>query len=75
MSYLRYLCLVTHSGVQHILRGVFVLFVFVSCTLCWQFLRYVHLWLPLRYFLAFIVTVKHIVSQKNAISPMGFPLT
>ena len=23
MSYLRYLCLLTHSGVQHILRGVF----------------------------------------------------
>jgi hypothetical protein len=31
MSYLRYLCLLTHSGVQHILCCVFVLFVFVLC--------------------------------------------
>jgi hypothetical protein len=38
MSYLRYLCLFAHSGVQHILRCVFVLFVFVLCTLCYQFL-------------------------------------
>jgi len=29
MSYLRYLCLLAHSGVQHILRCVFVLFFFV----------------------------------------------
>ena len=33
MSYLRYLCLFAHSGVQHILCCVFVLFVFVLCTL------------------------------------------
>jgi hypothetical protein len=38
MPYLRYLCLFTHSGVQHILCCVFVLFVFVLCTLCCQFL-------------------------------------
>ena len=31
MSYLRYLCLFAHSGVQHILCCVFVLFVFVLC--------------------------------------------
>ena len=31
MSYLRYLCLCAHSGVQHILGCVFVLFVFVLC--------------------------------------------
>jgi hypothetical protein len=29
MSYLRHLCLFAHSGVQHILCCVFVLFVFV----------------------------------------------
>jgi hypothetical protein len=29
MSYLRYLCLFAHSGVQHILRCDFSLFVFV----------------------------------------------
>ena len=32
MSYLRYLCLFTHNGVQHILCCVFVLFFFVLCT-------------------------------------------
>ena len=32
--YLRYLCLFTHSGVQHILCCVFVLLVFVLCTVC-----------------------------------------
>jgi hypothetical protein len=34
MSYLRYLYLVAHSGVQRILCCVFVLFVFVLCLLC-----------------------------------------
>ena len=34
MSYLRDLCLLVHSGVQHILCCVFVLFFFVLCTLC-----------------------------------------
>ena len=34
MSYLRYFCLFVYSGVQHILRCVFVLFfIFVLCTL------------------------------------------
>jgi hypothetical protein len=31
MSYLRYLCLFAHSGVQHILCCVFVLFFSVLC--------------------------------------------
>jgi len=31
MSYLRYLCLLVHSGVQRILCCVFVLFFFVLC--------------------------------------------
>jgi len=34
MSYLRYLCLFAHSGVQHILRCVFALFLFVLCAPC-----------------------------------------
>jgi hypothetical protein len=33
VPYLRYLCLFVHSGVQHILCCVFVLFVFVLCLL------------------------------------------
>jgi hypothetical protein len=37
MSYLRYLYLFEYSGVQHILCCVFVLFVFVLCTLYCQF--------------------------------------
>ena len=50
MSYLRYFCLFTYSGVQHILCCVFVLFVFVLCTLYCQFLWIVHFWLPLSVF-------------------------
>ena len=34
MSYLPYLCLLDHNGVQNILCCVFVLFFFVFCTLC-----------------------------------------
>ena len=33
MSYLRYLCLFTYSGVKYILCCVFVLLIFVLCTL------------------------------------------
>jgi len=42
MSYLHYFCLFAHSGVQHILCCVFVLFFFVLYTLCCQFLWIVH---------------------------------
>ena len=49
MSYLRYLCLFAHSGVQRILYCAFALFFLVLCTLCWQFFWIVHYWLPLRY--------------------------
>jgi len=42
MSYLSYMCLFAHSGVQHILCCVFVLFVFTLCTLCCQFLWIVY---------------------------------
>ena len=49
MSYLRYLCLLTYSGVHHILCCVFVLFFVLLGNLCCQFLWIVHFWLPLRY--------------------------
>ena len=51
MSYLCYtcMCLFTYSGVQRILCCVFVLFFFVLCSLCCQFLWIVHFWLFLRY--------------------------
>jgi hypothetical protein len=54
MSYLRYLCLFAHSGVQHLLGCVFVLFLFVLCTLCCQFFCIVYFGLPLWYSLTFI---------------------
>ena len=47
MSYLR---LFVYSGVQRILCCVFVLFVFVLCTLYCQFLWIVNLWLPFSVF-------------------------
>ena len=42
MSYLGYLFLFGHSGVQHILRCVFALFSAVVCTLCCQLRVHVH---------------------------------
>jgi hypothetical protein len=50
MSYLRYLCLLTHSGVKHILCCVYVLFFLVLCTTYYHFLWIVHVWLYIRYF-------------------------
>jgi hypothetical protein len=38
MPYLGYLCLFPHSGVQRILYYVCVLFFFILCTVCCQFL-------------------------------------
>ena len=55
MSFLCYLCLFAYNGVKHILCYVYVLFVFVLCTLCYQFLWIVPFWLPLRYSLTFIL--------------------
>jgi hypothetical protein len=52
MSYLRYLF--AHSCVRHILCCVFVLFVYVLCTLWCKFLWIVQFWLPLWYSLTFI---------------------
>jgi hypothetical protein len=46
MSCLRCLCLFECSGVRHILWCVFVLFFFVLCGLCCQFLWIVPFWLP-----------------------------
>ena len=42
------------SGVKHILCCVFVLFVFILCTLCCQFPWIVHFWFPLRYSLTLL---------------------
>ena len=69
MSYLR---LLTDSKVQHMLRSVFVLFFFVLCTLCCQFLWIFDFWFSLRYSLTFIficaclnlhVTMIHAISD------------
>jgi hypothetical protein len=57
MSYLRYLCLLAHSGVQNILCCACVLFVFILYTLCCWFLWMVHFWLPFRYSLLVIFYV------------------
>jgi len=51
---LPYLCLLAYSGVKHIVCCVFVLFFFLLCTLCCQFLWIVHFWLSLWYSLTFI---------------------
>ena len=61
MSYLCYLCLFSHSGVQHILRCVFLLFFFVLCSLFCPFLWFVLFWLLLRYSL----TLNNINVQKQ----------
>jgi hypothetical protein len=53
-SYLRYLCFIANSGVQHILCCVFVLFFFVVCTLYCQLIWIALFWFPLRYSLTFI---------------------
>ena len=50
MSYLRYLSLLVYSCVQHILCCALVLFFFLLCTLCCQFLWIVLFWLPLSVF-------------------------
>ena len=63
MSYLRYLCLFTYSGVQHISFCVFVLFFFVLSTLICQFLWIVHLWLALRYSLTFICRYRILIQH------------
>ena len=56
MSYLRYLCLLTHSGVQHISCCAFVLFFFVFLFSMFPFSWGFPFWVPLQYSLMFIYT-------------------
>ena len=49
-----FLCQFARSGLNYIMRCVVVLFFFVLCTLCCQFLWIVNLLLPIRYSLTFI---------------------
>ena len=60
MSYLRYLSLLAYSGFQRILRCGFVLFVFVLCNICCQFLWIVHLFHCLFDILSCLFTVGQI---------------
>ena len=66
MSYLRYLCLFAHSGVQYILCFVFVLFFYILCTISCQFLWIVHLRLPLWCSPAFIKGVTFLILMQIA---------
>ena len=59
MSNLRYMCFLSHSGVQHILCFTFGVFVCVCCAICCQFVWIVHIWLPLRFFLKLISSVNN----------------
>ena len=65
MSYLRYLCLFSHSDVQHILWCIFcfVCLCVVLCAQCCKFLWIVHLWSHLRYSLKFINTHDEFLGQ------------
>jgi hypothetical protein len=54
ISYLRYLCLFSHSDIRHALCCVFVLFLFVVSVLCSRYLWIVHFWFSLRYSLTSI---------------------
>jgi hypothetical protein len=67
MFYLRYLYLFVHSGVQHILCCVFVLFVFVLSILCCQFLWIVHLLLTLLFSLTFVYEISKVRKLKRVI--------
>ena len=60
MSYILYFRLFTHSGVQKYC----VVFFFVLCTQCCQFLWIVNLSLPLQYSLTFI-SLKYIIEKKT----------
>ena len=54
ISCLCYLCLLVCGGIQHILCCAFVLFFFVLCDQCDQFLWIVHFWFPFRYSLTIL---------------------
>ena len=68
MYYLLYLCLLAHSGVQHILCCVFLLLFFILCTIYCQFLWIVYFWLPLQYSLTY-----HF-HKKGCLSPLSLVL-
>ena len=61
MSYLPYLCLLAYSGVQHILCFCFVLYFFVLCTLCCQFLCFSSYFVP--YVASFSVFLRIVYSM------------
>ena len=65
MSYLRYLGLLAHSGVQHILWCVL-------CSLCCQFIWIVHFWFPLRYSLTFIARCRSRYKADLAVPVVSF---
>ena len=58
MSFLRLLCLLTHSGIKHILCCLYVLFFFVLCTIYCHVLWIVHVWLYIVYFV-FVKSMLH----------------
>jgi hypothetical protein len=66
MSYFRDLCLLVHSGVQHILCCVFVLFVFVLCTQCCQFFGVYIIYIYI-YYRAEINTLCHLLNNNSKI--------
>jgi hypothetical protein len=71
------LCLLGYSGVQLVLCCVFVLFSFVLCTPCYQFLWVVHFWLPLLYslmFICLIVVLDEITNSSISISECVFSI-
>ena len=68
MSYVRYLCLLAYSDVQHIL------FFCVLCTLCCKFLWIVHFCLPLLYSLTSIDLI-HLILLIRDIDIIFFSMT
>ena len=70
--YLRYLCMLTYSGVQHIVCcGVALRFFFVLCALCFRFLWNCHFWLPLRCSLTFVyLVIKTFIYGPTPVDPL-----
>ena len=55
-----------HSGVKYILCCVFALFDLALCTLCCQFLSFIHSWLSLRFPLTEIYFVLYLLFKKTS---------
>jgi hypothetical protein len=55
-----------HSGVKDILCCVFVLFDLALCSLCCQFLSFIHSWLSLRFPLTEIYFVLYLLFKKTS---------